>query len=307
MAYLRSLNTLSVASPSSLLRAGLLVVVLSILGGCATRQQPDPLESWNRKVFSFNETVDTHVMQPVARGYRHVTPQPVRTGVGNFFGNLKDIWSTINLFLQGRLKDGAMGVIRVSINTTLGLGGLIDLATPMQIEKPNEDLGQTLGSWGVPSGAYVVWPLLGPSTFRDSIDIPADMYSSGALITSDHATQWGMTGLRVIDLRARLLDATSLVDDVALDKYAFVRSAYLQRRLSLVHNGNVPLDDDLDSDDGAGDYAPYEPESEPEPELQPEPGAVPRPVVPAEPAASTAPAAEPPAASQPASAPSSAP
>jgi phospholipid-binding lipoprotein MlaA len=153
----------------------------------------------------------------------------------------------------------------------------------------------------------VVWPLLGPSTFRDSIDIPADMYSSGALITSDHATQWGMTGLRVIDLRARLLDATSLVDDVALDKYAFVRSAYLQRRLSLVHNGNVPLDDDLDSDDGAGDYAPYEPESEPEPEVQPEPGAVPRPVVPAEPAASTAPAAEPPAASQPASAPSSAP
>ncbi|MFN3617040.1 MAG: VacJ family lipoprotein [Aquabacterium sp.] len=294
MAHLGALNFPFMASSRSLLRAGLLVLVLSILGGCATRQQPDPLEGWNRKVFSFNETVDTHVMQPVARGYRHVTPQPVRTGVANFFGNLKDIWSTINLFLQGRLKDGAMGVIRVSINTTLGLGGLIDLATPMQIEKPNEDLGQTLGSWGVPSGAYVVWPILGPSTFRDSIDIPVDAYSSGALITSDHATQWGMTGLRVIDLRARLLDATNLLDDVALDKYAFVRSAYLQRRLSLVHNGNVPPDDDVNSEDDGGGYAPYEPEPEPAPEPQPESGTAPAPApasapaAPAEPAASAA-------------------
>jgi phospholipid-binding lipoprotein MlaA len=275
MAHMCSLGTPSAPSSGSVVRTLLLVMVLAILGGCATRHQPDPLEGWNRKVFSFNETVDTHVMQPVARGYRQVTPQPVRTGVGNFFGNLKDIWSTINLFLQGRLKDGTMGVIRVSINTTLGLGGLIDLATPMQIEKPNEDLGQTLGAWGMPPGAYVVWPLLGPSTFRDSIDIPADLYSSGALLTSDHGVQWGMSGLRVIDLRARLLDATSLVDDVALDKYAFVRSAYLQRRLSLVHNGNVPLDDDLDSGDDGGDYAPYEPEPEPQPEPASAPSSAP--------------------------------
>lgn len=271
MAGVSSLHTMSVTSARSFLRVCLLAVVLSVLGGCATRQQPDPLEGWNRKVFSFNETVDAHVMQPVARGYRQVTPQPVRAGVGNFFGNLKDIWSTINLFLQGRLKDGAMGVIRVSINTTLGLGGLIDLATPMQIEKPNEDLGQTLGAWGVPSGAYVVWPLLGPSTFRDSIDIPVDMYSSGALLTSDQGAQWGMTGLRVIDLRARLLDATSLVNDVALDKYAFVRSAYLQRRQNLVYNGNPPLDDDWESDDDGGDYAPYEPEEQSEPDASTEP------------------------------------
>lgn len=236
----------------------LAALALSVMTGCATRAQPDPLEGWNRQVFAFNEVVDHNVMQPVARGYRQVTPQPVRTGVGNFFGNLKDLWSTINLFLQGRLKDGAMGVIRVSINSTLGLGGLIDLATPMQIDKPNEDLGQTLGVWGVPSGAYVVWPLLGPSTFRDSVDIPADMYSSGALLTSDHGTQWGMTVLRVVDLRARLLDASTLVDDVALDKYAFVRSAYLQRRLSLVHNGQPPLIDDEDDEEPV--YAPYEPE-----------------------------------------------
>jgi phospholipid-binding lipoprotein MlaA len=153
----------------------------------------------------------------------------------------------------------------------------------------------------VPSGAYVVWPILGPSTFRDSIDIPVDAYSSGALITSDHATQWGLTGLRVIDLRARLLDATNLLDDVALDKYAFVRSAYLQRRLSLVHNGNVPLDDEVDPEDDGGGYAPYEPEPEPAPEPQPEsgtapvpaPAPVPVPAAPAEPAASAASAAAP--------------
>ena len=191
---------------SSVVWRGLAVVLaLSVLGGCATRSQPDPLEGWNRQVFAFNEVVDQNVMQPVARGYRNVTPQPVRTGVGNFFGNLKDIWSTINLFLQGRLKDGAMGVIRVSINSTLGLGGFIDLATPMQIDKPNEDLGQTLGTWGVPPGAYVVWPLLGSSTFRDSVDIPVDVYSSGAMLTDNDGQQWGLTVLRAVDVRARLL------------------------------------------------------------------------------------------------------
>lgn len=259
----------------SVLKLGLAALTLSVVAGCATRAQPDPLEGWNRKVFAFNEVVDQNVMQPVARGYREVTPQPVRSGVSNFFGNLKDLWSTINLFLQGRLKDGAMGVIRVSINSTLGLGGLIDLATPMQIDKPNEDLGQTLGAWGVPQGAYVVWPLLGSSTFRDSVDIPADMYSSGALLTSDHGTQWGMAALRVVDVRARLLDASTLVDDVALDKYAFVRSAYLQRRLSLVHNGQPPMLDDEDDEEPV--YAPYEPEPEPALDPAPEPEPAPAP------------------------------
>lgn len=228
-------------------RVGALVVVALAAAGCATPQRPDPLEGWNRQVFSFNESVDAHVLRPVAQGYRDVTPQPVRTGVGNFFGNLRDIWSTINLFLQGRLKDGAMGIMRVSINTTLGLGGLIDLATPMQIDKPNEDFGQTLGVWGVKPGAYIVWPLLGPSTLRDSVGIPGDMYFSASSLASEPGVAVAVKALEIVDIRARYLGASNLLDDVALDKYSFMRAAFLQRRQNLIYEGNPP-DEPMEED-----------------------------------------------------------
>ena len=224
------------------------------LQGCATAQNRDPLEPWNRKVFAFNESLDENVLKPVATGYRKVTPEPVRTGFTNFVNNLKDIWSTVNLFLQGRFSDGTHGIIRVSVNSTLGLVGVLDIATPMQLERPNEDLGQTLGVWGVKPGAYIVWPVLGPSTVRDSAGLPADMYFSASTL-GDTSRQENLLRLwQGVNLRANLLDATNLVSDVALDKYAFIRDAYLQRRQNLIYEGDPP-------DDGGGEGSDYDDEA----------------------------------------------
>ncbi|WP_235333867.1 VacJ family lipoprotein [Aquabacterium sp. NJ1] len=219
-------------------------VLLGALQGCATRQNPDPLESWNRKVFAFNETLDSSVLKPMAEGYKAATPEPVRTAFANFLSNIKDVWSTANLFLQGRFKDGTLGVIRVTVNSTFGLGGLIDIATPMQLDKPNEDFGQTLGVWGVKPGAYIVWPLLGPSTLRDSVGIPGDMYFSASTLATYPREANVLRVTQVVHTRASLLDAGNLIDDVALDKYAFIRDAYLQRRQNLIYNGDPPEDEE---------------------------------------------------------------
>lgn len=252
--------------------AVLAIAAAAVLTGCASGPlERDPLEPWNRQVFSFNEAVDRTVLQPVARGYNAVVPSPVRTGVRNFMGNIGDAWSTVNLFLQGRFADGTLGVIRVSVNTTFGLLGLLDVATPMQLERPNEDLGQTFGVWGMGPGPYVVWPFLGASTARDSLALPADLYASPSSLGESTGQALGITGLRLVSVRANLLEATNLLDDVALDKYSFVRDAYLQRRQNLIYEGNPPesnLDDDEGDEDDDVLYAPSEPEaaaSEPAP------------------------------------------
>jgi len=247
------------------LGAGLaLLGALGGLQGCATAQNRDPMESWNRKVFSFNETLDDNVLKPVAKGYNDITPEPIRIGVRNFFGNIGDVWSTANLFFQGRFKDGTLGIIRVSINSTLGLAGLIDLATPMQLERPNEDFGQTLGVWGVKPGAYIVWPLLGPSTLRDSAGLPLDFqFSASSLVANTPRQANQMRVLSVVSLRAALLGASNLIDDVALDKYAFFRDAYFQRRQNLIYEGNPPEDDESSS------YEPYVPDPEDTPASPP--------------------------------------
>lgn len=241
--------------------AGLVSTIL--LQGCASGPHPkDPLEPWNRQVFEFNEAVDRNVLQPAARGYNAVVPSPVRTGVRNFMANIGDAWSTVNLFLQGRFADGTLGVIRVSVNTTFGLLGLLDVATPMQLERANEDLGQTFGVWGMGPGPYVVWPFLGSSTARDSLALPADLYASPSSLGQNTVQGVGITALRLVSLRANLLEATSLLDDVALDKYSFIRDAYLQRRQNLIYEGNPPdedVDGDGDDDDGVY-YAPSEDE-----------------------------------------------
>lgn len=248
------------------------LVSIAVLQGCATRQQPDPFENLNRQVFAFNESVDENVLQPVARGYVAITPEPVRSGVRNFFNNLRDVWSTVNLFLQGRFGEGATSIMRVSMNTTFGLAGLIDIATPMRLERPNEDLGQTLGVWGVGPGAYIVWPFLGPSTARDSLDIPPTFEFGGSMLAEGWAAEVTVTGLNVISLRADLLDAGKLVNDIALDKYAFVRDAYLQRRQNLIYNGEPP-------DSGDDEEEPFIDESkDPEPSAAGTPGAEPMPV-----------------------------
>ncbi|MDE2402413.1 MAG: VacJ family lipoprotein [Burkholderiales bacterium] len=221
-----------------------LLMSAALVQGCATRQNPDPLEPFNRKVFAFNDTLDKAVLKPVATGYKAVTPQPIRTGISNFVGNLHDIWSAINLFLQGHPGEGAQQIMRVCVNTTLGLAGLIDMATPMNLERHSEDFGQTLGVWGVKPGAYIVWPLLGPSTARDSFSIPGDLYFSSRTVMRSVPAENTASVVELVNTRASILDATNLLGDVALDKYSFVRDAYLQRRRNQIYNGEPPDEGD---------------------------------------------------------------
>ncbi|HEX5805898.1 MAG TPA: VacJ family lipoprotein [Macromonas sp.] len=211
-----------------------LCLTAALLGGCASgpnAHPQDPLEPMNRSVTRFNDTVDEAVLKPVATGYRDTLPHPVRTGVGNFFGNLRDAWSVVNGVLQGRPKEAAQDFMRVNVNTVFGLGGLIDIASDMGIERTTMDFGQTMGRWGMPSGAYVVLPLFGPSTVRDTVglvvDSQADPVSQGG---ADVALRNSGQVLRAVDTRASLLGTTDLLEQAALDKYTFVRDAYLQRR-----------------------------------------------------------------------------
>jgi phospholipid-binding lipoprotein MlaA len=236
-------------------------IVLAALCGCAsmkeTRGDPgqrlDPFESWNRKVFAFNEGLDAHFLKPVATGYTKVVPQFVRRGVDNFFNNAADAWSSVNALLQGKVDYSMQDLMRVATNSAFGVLGLVDVATELGIERHNEDFGLTLGRWGFGAGAYIVWPLFGPSTVRDSIALPLDRAASPALLISDGRWQFGITVLQVVNIRANLLGASQVIDDIALDKYTFLRDAYLQRRRSLVSDGEVTPDSDL--------YAPQQPDS----------------------------------------------
>ena len=223
-------------------------VLALALAGCTTieaarggpGQRLDPWENWNRKVFNFNEDVDKAVLKPVATAYTNVVPQPVRRSVGNFFGNFADAWSAINNMLQGRFEAGFEDATRVGANTLFGLFGILDVASEMGLEHHYEDFGQTLGRFGVGAGAYVVLPILGPSSVRDAAAIPVDRLASPPAFFNGTATQVGLTTLQIVNTRAGLLGATRVIDDIALDKYTFVRDAYLQRRRSLVFDGDVP-------------------------------------------------------------------
>jgi phospholipid-binding lipoprotein MlaA len=227
----------------------LVVVLMLTLGGCATikdaRGGPgarlDPWEKWNRKVFAFNESLDENVLKPIATGYAKVVPRLVRQGVDNFFNNAADAWSAINNVLQGKGEPAFQDVVRVTTNTFFGIFGIFDIASEFGLEHHYEDFGQTLGRWGFGAGAYIVWPVLGPSSVRDSVALPADRwFASPALYINDGRWQFGITTLQLINTRANLLGATKLLDDIALDKYSFVRDAYLQRRRSLVFDGDAP-------------------------------------------------------------------
>ena len=213
----------------------------ALLAGCATgptAQPHDPLEPFNRSMQRFNDGVDEAVLKPVATAYRDHLPSPVRTGVHNFFGNLSDLWSSLNAVLQARPREAAENFMRFNVNTFLGLGGLLDIATEMGIERTPLDMGPTLGRWGVPAGPYLVLPLLGPSSVRDAtglvVDRQGDWVSQGV---DDVSTRNSLTGLRVVDTRASLLGASNLLEQAALDKYSFLRDAYLQRRQSQIDAG----------------------------------------------------------------------
>ncbi len=230
-------------------RVALAATALVVLAGCATGPDADPrdpLEPWNRGVQRFNDAADEAVFKPVARGYVAVTPSPVRTGVSNFFGNLGDLWSSVNAGLQLRPRETAENLMRFSVNTVLGFGGLLDIASEAGIPRTRIDFGQTMGRWGVPSGPYVVLPLLGPSSARDSAGLLVD--AEGDLVGHvDHVpTRNSLYALRIVDTRAQLLGATNLLEEAALDKYSFTRDLYLNRR-------QRQIDDMIDKGIGMGD------------------------------------------------------
>ncbi|MDB5886697.1 MAG: VacJ family lipoprotein [Polaromonas sp.] len=212
-------------------------LAFAVLQGCASGPQAnpaDPLEPFNRSVYSFNEGLDRAVLKPVATAYQKVTPSPVRTGVTNFFENISDVWSLVNNVLQAKPTEAANSLFRVTTNTLWGIGGIFDVATELKIPKHKEDFGQTLGTWGLGAGPYVVLPLFGPSNIRDTAGLVVDMQGNLASQASHVSVRNSLSGLRLVDTRAGLLGAGDLLDQAALDKYAFTRDAYLQRRQSLI-------------------------------------------------------------------------
>ncbi|MCI4440533.1 MAG: VacJ family lipoprotein [Tibeticola sp.] len=225
----------------------LILAAAMVLAGCAHgpgADPRDPLEPLNRSVFAFNDAVDRTVLQPVATAYTDITPRPVRTGVRNFFNNLADGWSFVNQLLQGKPAEAMDSFFRFNINTLWGVFGLIDIASEMRIESRHEDFGQTLGRWGVPSGPYLVLPLMGPSTVRDAaarltVDVKADPVRQ-----ADHVpTRNSLIALDVVQTRAQLLQATRMLDEAALDRYSFTRDIYLQKRQNDVFDGAPPPPD----------------------------------------------------------------
>jgi phospholipid-binding lipoprotein MlaA len=224
-------------------QAILLGSVVSMVG-CASipagseRSPQDPWEPFNRSVFEFNEGLDTYLLKPVVAGYRFVLPEFVRDGIYNFFSNYNDIYTALYNLLQGKPDYAFNDFMRVVVNTTMGLGGLIDLATPGGLEKHKEDWGQTLGVWGVPSGPYVVLPFFGPSNVRDTFGTVADLESDYLFrLLPDVALRNSITGLRVVNARNTYYEAGDLLDGAAIDKYSFVRDAYIQRRAYQINEG----------------------------------------------------------------------
>ncbi|PUE18090.1 ABC transporter [Limnohabitans sp. MMS-10A-160] len=223
--------------------AGLAAVALLSLQGCASVKSADardPWESMNRSVYNFNDAVDTLAIKPVAQIYVNVVPSFVRTGLHNVVSNLGDVWSMANSAMQLKGQHAAESFMRVTVNTVFGLGGLLDIATEMRLERHKEDFGQTLGHWGVKPGPYVVLPILGPSTLRDGLTFPVDYQGDATRQFSDQATRSSLTAVRIVDVRASLLKTVDTVKEASLDPYSFVRDAYLQKRENDVYDGNPP-------------------------------------------------------------------
>lgn len=248
----------------------LLLVALLATGGCAStqvaedRHPEDPWEGFNRKVFAFNDVVDRYTLKPVARGYRTITPEPVQTGVGNFFSNLGELRTAINSVLQGKPANAGLATSRFLINSTVGIGGLLDYATLMEITAEEEDFGQTLAVWGWEDSRYLVLPLLGPSTLRDTTGLPADIAANPIYYIDDDTVRVSLTALNLVDIRAGLLDQEELIRG---DRYRFIRDAFLQSRQFAISDGELGDDpfaadvfdfDDSDFDDsdfGDDDFA----------------------------------------------------
>ncbi len=223
-------------------RIAFALIGASMVAGCAAGPDPrDPMESFNRKIYAFNDSVDKAVLKPAAKGYVAVVPQLARRGVTNFFSNLGMVITTLNDAFQLKGSKVPVDFARFTTNLVFGLGGLIDVATELKIENRNEDFGQTLGYWGVGSGPYLVLPFFGPSDTRDAPGLAVDFLTSPTFYwSSDPQARWGTFVLDVVDTRANLLGAERFLDTAAIDRYTFLRDSYLQRRDYLIHDGNPP-------------------------------------------------------------------
>lgn len=228
-------------------RVATLLLTVALFSGCATtaNNPRDPHEGFNRAMFEVNEAIDTVIAKPLAKGYDAVAPLPVKASVGNFFGNVGDLFIGINNGLQGKPGDGLSDIGRLLINSTIGIFGLFDVASEIGLEKHNEDFGQTLARWGVDDGGYLFLPVIGSRTVRDTFGFVVDSYAD--------PVSWGIervcvrnsaTALRMIDIRASLLPTDKVVEEAALDKYSYIRDAYLQRRRNLIFDGNPPKQED---------------------------------------------------------------
>jgi phospholipid-binding lipoprotein MlaA len=225
------------------------IMAVGLLAGCASSGNPkDPIEGFNRAMFAFNEGLDAAIIKPVATGYEAVLPSPVRTGVTNFFGNIDDLFIGVNNLLQGKVPEAFSDLGRVAINTTVGLLGLIDFASDAGLEKHNEDFGQTFGRWGVGNGAYVVVPVFGPRTARDTVGLVLDVAVDPVWNHLPQDAREAAVVLRLVNDRANLLPADKVIEEAALDKYSYMRDAYFQRRRSLIHDGNPPREVEADAE-----------------------------------------------------------
>ncbi len=236
-------------------RYGCIALLLALLSGCAStgdyRDPRDPLEGYNRVMYQVNDTLDRALMKPLARGYNTITPAPLNRGISNFFGNLADVTSAINNLLQFKLQRAASDVGRVAFNTTIGLLGFIDVASNMNLPKYGEDFGQTLGVWGFGPGPYIVLPLLGPSSTRDTVGVVAGWFTDPVRYIRRNRLRYGLVALRLVDKRASLLGASRVMEEAALDPYQFMRDAYLQKRHHDVYDGNPPpepFDEEFDEE-----------------------------------------------------------
>lgn len=258
-------------NPGRVFRLACAGAVVGLFTACATLPgappppKEDPWENFNRKVYSFNESVDQAVLKPVAEAYRKVVPELVRTGVSNVLGNVGDVWSAANHLLQGKIHAGLDMGMRVLTNTVFGLGGLLDPASEMGLTRRSEDFGQTLGRWGVGPGPYLVLPLLGPSTLRDSGALLVDRQAAATNFISNNGLAYSVTALEIVNLRASLLGASQLLDSVALDKYSFLRQAFLSRRLDAVYDGAPPLENFDEEPESATAPTPAKPAPPPAP------------------------------------------
>ena len=249
------------SNPSRRFIAVLMAVVF--FHGCSStptkpKDERDPMEGWNRSVQSFNDRLDDYVMKPIATGYKKVTPSPIDKGITNFYNNVEDVTVIGNDLLQFKMKQTGQDIGRLLVNSTVGLAGLVDVASKMNLPKHNEDFDQTFAMWGVPSGPYLVLPMLGPSTPRGMAGLAGDTASNpinwimpmaGYSMSGWHFTDWivlGSGALRLTDQRADLLSASKIMDEASVDRYEFIRNAYFQQRNYVIHDGAPPLDEELE-------------------------------------------------------------